>query len=312
MNRQSNDISASVRQKLLNISRAKNQEHQLTLTQYAIERLLFRLSMSQYKDQFVLKGAVLFSIWSEQPHRPTQDLDMLGWGDDSTSRIEQVFRDICDLEVEDDGIAFQTDSITVDEIRENQDYGGNRVLLTAQLGVARISVQVDVGFGDVVTPEPESIVYPTLLSFSAPHIRAYPRETVVAEKFQAMVSLGMLNSRMKDYYDLWTLACEFSFDGSILSSAIAHTFSRRQTQIPQELPLALTKEFSGDAAKQKQWSAFLRKGKLQPTNLSLGQVVDFLVEFLTQPTLAAAAHTSFNLVWPPSGPWLPASSLCSK
>lgn len=305
MNRQSSDISASVRQKLLNISRAKHQEHQLTLTQYAIERLLYRLSVSQYKEQFVLKGAVLFSIWSEQSHRPTQDLDMLGWGDDSISRLKQVFRDVCDIEVEDDGLAFLADSIAVEEIRENQDYGGLRVTLTAQLGVARIPVQVDVGFGDAVTPGPEDIIYPTMLSFSAPHIRAYPRETVVAEKFHAMIFLGMLNSRMKDYYDLWTLASEFPFNGQTLSTAIAHTFSRRQTRIPRELPLALTKEFTGDATKQTQWSAFLRKGKLQPANLDLGQVVVVLSDFLMQPTSAAADNDPFGLFWPPSGFWLP-------
>ena len=248
-------------------------------------------------------GAVLFSVWSEQPHRPTQDLDLLARGGDSPSRLEQVFRGVCELDVPDDGLSFQADSVSVEQIREDQEYGGVRVTLTAMLGVARIPIQVDVGFGDAVTPAPNEIVYPTLLGFPAARIRAYPRETVVAEKLHAIVFLGMQNSRMKDYYDLWTLASGFTFSGQTVSAAIASTFARRQTPIPREPPLALTGEFAGDAAKRVQWSAFLRKSRLQQVDLDLGQVVSVLRGFLMPPALAAADGATFSLVWPPKGPW---------
>ncbi len=196
------NISQSVRQRLLNVSRQQDVDFGVVLTNYALERLLYRLSRSDYKDKFVLKGAMLFRIWSDEPHRATRDLDLLAFGDPATAEIGSLFRDICNLSTEDDGVEFQSDSIRIDDIRDAQEYGGSRVRLNAVIAGARVPLQIDIGFGDAVTPSPEDTQYPTILDFPAPVIRAYSRETVIAEKFHAMVTHGIANSRMKDFYDI--------------------------------------------------------------------------------------------------------------
>jgi hypothetical protein len=200
------DVAASVRQRLLNRSRERGEDFQLTLIYFALERLMYRLSRSAYRDRFILKGAMLFSVWSETPHRATRDLDLLRRGDHEMSVLIHEFQEICRTPIEDDGMAFLPESISGEKIREGDEYQGIRLTFEARLGVARIPIQVDIGFGDAVLPKPEPLDYPTLLDFPAPRLLAYPRETVIAEKFQSMVELGIANSRMKDFFDLWFLA----------------------------------------------------------------------------------------------------------
>lgn len=212
-----------------NLARKQHEDFQLVLTRYAIERLLYRLTRTGYAAEFVLKGAMLFRLWADQPHRPTRDLDLLGRGDPSVDRLAAVFRAVCGAAVEDDGLLFDPATVTAGKIKEDQEYEGVRVECVARLGQARIDLQVDVGFGDAVTPGPVTVQYPGLLDLPAPELAAYPRETVVAEKFQAMVMLGIANSRMKDFFDLWVLARSFTFAGPVLAAAIRATFARRKT-----------------------------------------------------------------------------------
>ncbi len=296
-------VASSVRQRLLNLSRKQQEEFQGLLTRYALERLLYRLSQSEYQDIFILKGATLFSVWSNEPHRATQDLDLLGYGSKTIPEWEQVFRDICCVQVAVDGIEFKEETVRGERIKEDQKYEGVRLKLTAMLLNARIPIQIDIGFGDAITPAPESLEFPTLLNFPAPRVRAYWRETVVAEKFQAMVMLGIANSRMKDFYDLWFLSQKFTFAGETLGGAIKATFERRQTSLPLTPPLALRKEFSEDETKQKQWNAFIRKGKLKSDQQTLGEVVAILQGFLMPPSLAVAKGESFEQIWEPAGFW---------
>ena len=280
------NLAASVRQRLTNLSRERSEEFQFVLTRYGLERLLYRLSISPYAAQFILKGAALFQLWTGQPHRSTRDLDLLGDGAPSPERLQSIFSEVCSLAVDDDGLVFSPETIKAEQIKEDADYQGIRLRIECRLENARLTLQIDIGFGDAITPEPLSTTYPGLLEFPAPVLKAYPRETVVAEKFQAMVALGIANSRMKDFYDVWTLARQFEFDGALLSSAIRATFERRQTPIPTAPPLALTADFASDQSKATQWKAFLKKGKLVETPPSLTDVVKLLQDFLMPPTIA--------------------------
>ncbi len=297
------NLAASVRQRLLDLSRKQREEFQGLLTRYALERFLYRLSQSDHRDTFILKGAMLFSIWGNEPHRPTRDIDLLGYGENAVSHLEQVFRDICRVQVEADGIEFKDDTVRGEQIKEDQEYEGVRLKLTAILGTAQIPIQIDIGFGDAVNPAPELVEFPPLLDFPAPRLRIYPRETVVAEKFQAMVMLGIANSRMKDFYDLWFLSQKFQFEGEALGKAIKATFERRRTPLPKETPLALTPDFSEDSAKQTQWKAFASKGKLKTDGKTLSEIVTILQGFLMPPSLAVVKGEPFEKIWFPPGPW---------
>jgi predicted nucleotidyltransferase component of viral defense system len=298
-----NNMAASVRQRLINLSKKRGEDPNLVFIRYAVERLLYRISCSKQSTQFILKGAMLFSIWTGKPHRPTKDLDLLGFGDASAEGLRKIFRDICQTEVAQDGLEFNPDGIQITEIREELEYPGQRIRLESRLGNARINIQIDIGFGDSVVPEPTEIEYPTLLDMPAPRIRAYPPETVVAEKLQSMVSLGMLNSRMKDFYDLRMMAKEFQFDGDTLTEAIKATFTRRGTPIPDESPVALTEEFSSNPDKRTQWRAFLKTSKLEDAKLELSQVTDEIHKFLVPPVIAAANNKPFAKSWFAGGPW---------
>ena len=295
------NIAASVRQRLRNLAQTREEDFQYLLTRYALERLLFRLAESEYANQFVLKGACLFELWTDTPHRATRDVDLLGFGSNDIRNMETVFRNICSTAVADDGIRFQPSTVSGSRIKEEQQYEGMRIQMTAMLERAKVAVQIDIGFGDVITPQPEEVNYPTLLTFPAPHIRAYPKETVVAEKFQAMVDLGLPNSRMKDFFDLDAMARMFAFDGSLLANAIAATFFRRKTDIPTEAPTALTSRFAADETKNVQWQAFLKKSNLN--SLDLATVIERLATFLLPVARAAAAKTPFDKQWPAGGPW---------
>jgi len=297
------NLPASVHQRLLNLSKATAETFDLVLTRYALERLLYRLGTSQYADKFVLKGAMLLAVWGGGAHRPTRDLDFLGYGEPSDEQLIDSFRQICRTHVEPDGLEFNIESIRVTEIREQEEYNGRRVQFVAELGNARIPIQVDIGFGDAVTPEVYEISYPTLLEFPAPRIRAYPRESVVSEKLQAMVSLGMANSRMKDFYDIRMMARQFPFEGEVLVEAIKTTFDRRRTEIPKQIPMALSDEFARDPDKMKQWEAFLNRTGLTARAVSFPQTIDDLRQFLFPPVVAAANDSGFSQYWIAGGPW---------
>ncbi len=294
------NVPASVRQRLMQLSRDRGEDFQFVLTRYGLERLLYRLTQSPQAGQFVLKGAMLFQLWTGQPHRPTRDLDLLGQGTPSTDRLREAFQDICSLPVVDDGLVFRADAVRAEQIKEDDEYQGIRLRIEARLGNARIPLQIDIGFGDAITPGPQAVDYPTLLDFPAPQLPAYPRETVVAEKFQAMVQLAMANSRMKDFYDIWTLARQFEFAGPPLCAAIRATFERRQTALPSLTPLPLTTEFSTDPYKASQWTAFLRKGRLSMSPPRLDEVVALLESFLMPPTLALTANEPWDRAWSPT------------
>jgi len=297
------NTAASVRDRLLALARERGVDFQLLLTQYGLERLLYRLGQSAYKDRFILKGAMLFMLWGDQPHRPTRDVDFLGFGDSSEAGLQAIFRELCDLVVEDDGLTLMADSVRVEMIRDETEYGGMRVSLTSDLAGARIPIQADVGFGDAVTPEATEVEYPTLLANPAPRLKAYPRETVVAEKYQALVHLGLANSRMKDFYDLWVIASEFDFDGQTLSDAIRNTFSCRRTALPDRTPSGLRLEFYEDARKNSEWTAFIRKNQLNTAPPSLTEVCLLLQAFLLPPTEALVREEAFAAKWEPGGPW---------
>jgi predicted nucleotidyltransferase component of viral defense system len=297
------DLAASVRARLANLAKAQREDFQELLSRYVRERLLYRLSVSSYQDRFILKGALLFAYWTGTPHRPTRDLDLLGYGSTEIDLLEQTFRDLCSVEVQADGLEFQSDSVSGERIKENEEYEGVRIHLTAHLKNARIVLQVDIGFGDRVVPKPEDIEFPVLLDFPAPHLKSYSRETVVAEKFEAMVKLGMLNSRMKDFYDLWILGQRFSFKSDILSKAIATTFKTRGTPVPEDLPIALTAEFHDDQQKNTQWLAFLKKSRLSTDSKSLSQVSGALQAFLIPICRVIAKDEKHTQIWAPGGPW---------
>jgi predicted nucleotidyltransferase component of viral defense system len=285
----------------MNLARARNEEFGLILTRYGIERLLYRLSQSEYRSAFVLKGALLFELWIKRPHRPTRDLDLAGRQETTVAGMKKVFAEICAQPVESDGLAFDPKAVRAETIREELAYQGVRVRCLARLGNARIALQVDVGFGDVITPGPVKLQYPTLLDFPAPRLQAYPRETMVAEKFHALVRLGLINTRMKDFYDLWSLARDFEFDGQVLAQALEATFRRQKTEMPAADPLPLTAEFA--ESKAGQWRAFLRKNGLEAEGATLERVTEDLQQFLLPPARALAAKTKFALVWPARGPW---------
>ena len=298
------NVAASVRQRLLNLARARNDDFQRVLTQYALERLLYRLCRSDHASSFVLKGALLFLLWTDEPHRRTRDLDLLGAGDPSPERYAAIFRDLCALAVEEDGLVFDPASVTARHIREDNIYGGVRVMLTVGLQNARIHVQVDVGFGDAVTPEPVTVEFPTLLAFPPPRLLAYASETVIAEKFSALVALDMDNTRLKDFFDLWFLARSFVFDGPTLAQAIAATFERRTLPLPQDTPTGLTALFSSNPTKQAQWKAFVRQNVSAPFQmLTLPEVISAIATFLMPPLESLRNGATFPKHWEPGGPW---------
>jgi predicted nucleotidyltransferase component of viral defense system len=273
------NIGASVRARLLNLAKERNQPFDLLLTRYTLERLLYRLSSSKHRERFILKGAMLMTSWMADPFRPTRDLDLLGIGDSDPDTVIEVFREICAVKA-DDAVSFDIPGLTVDRIRDETEYGGLRIKTTANVDGAKVRVLVDIGFGDATEPGLVEIDLPVLLDQPVPHLRAYPFETVVAEKFQAMVALGRANSRMKDIYDIWLLARSYKFEGDRLARAIAATFARRKTHIPSERPDALTPAFAEDPTKQRQWATFLEDVAVNPG--SLAEVIGELATFLMQ------------------------------
>jgi predicted nucleotidyltransferase component of viral defense system len=293
--------SASVRQRLLNLATERKEDFGLVLTRYGLERFLYRLSISPHRDGFVLKGALLLQLWTAEIYRPTHDLDLLGRAL-SDINLRKVFTEVCSQNVEDDGLTFLPGTIRVERIRDEEAYEGVRVRVEARLGDARIPLQIDVGLGDTIVPASEELEYSTLLEFPAPKLHAYSKESVIAEKFEAMVKLGVANSRMKDFYDLWVLAQRFEFDSSTLAAAIQSTFKTRRTALPRSSPLALRTEFYELPTKQTQWRALLQKSKLKADS-SLKEIIEVIREFLMPVVDSVLNGNEENQVWQPGGPW---------
>ena len=281
-----NDIAASVRARLLNVAKAQGVDFNQVLVRFALERVLYRLSQSEHADRFLLKGALLFTLWYDMPHRATRDADLLGFGASDLESVTQTFRDIASVAV-DDGIVFDPASVIAEEIRKDAGYAGARILISGELARARCKTQIDIGFGDAVTPGPVDATYPVLLDdLPAPRLRTYPVYTVVAEKLHAIALLGMINSRVKDYLDLSVLLERETLDVETLAGAIAATFVRRGMAVPTSLPVGLTDEFSGDATRQALWHAFLKKNEL--AQQALPDIVSML-RMALEPALLRAA-----------------------
>lgn len=286
MNPANPNVAASVRARLLNVAKAQGVDFSQVLVRFALERILYRLTQSQHADRFLLKGALLFTLWYDMPHRATRDADLLGFGASDLASVAETFRDIAAVAV-DDGIAFDPTSVTVEEIRKEAGYGGVRVIIAGELAKARCKTQIDVGFGDAVTPAPVDSVYPVLLDdLPAPKLRAYPTYTVIAEKLHAIALLGMTNSRLKDYFDLSVLLERETLDTDLLAQAIKATFERRGMSVPDAVPIGLTDEFAHDSSRQSLWLAFLKKNELPPEPLPA--IVDRLRSALA-PALNRAA-----------------------
>jgi predicted nucleotidyltransferase component of viral defense system len=257
-----NTVAASVRARLLNVAKAQGVDFNQVLVRFALERILYRLSQSEHADHFLLKGALLFTLWYDMPHRITRDADLLGFGASDLESVAQTFRDIASVAV-DDGIVFAPASVAAEEIRKDAGYAGLRIFISGELARARCKTQIDIGFGDVVTPGPVDATYPVLLAdLPAPRLRTYPVYTVIAEKLHAIALLGMTNSRLKDYLDLSVLLDRETLDTDLLAQALKATFEQRGMAVPAGLPVGLTDEFAHDPSRQALWQAFIRKNEL--------------------------------------------------
>jgi hypothetical protein len=296
------NLAASVRQRLLNQARSQERPFQELLQYYAMERFLYRLSRSEYAKKFILKGALLLTAWRAPLSRPTVDIDLMGRTSNELDNIRLIVTNLCKTETEADGVQFEADSVSVARIKEDADYEGVLVRFHALLAGARIPMQIDIGFGDVIVPDPITIEYPTLLDFPPPRLVAYPKEAVIAEKLQALTDLGLLNSRLKDYFDMWLLSRLYDFEGASLVEAIRATFRHRSTEI-EALPAGLTDAFAVDPARQKQWVAFLRRSRFKTAHAQLGNIVQIVREFLQPPLSAAATGEPFEAAWTRSASW---------
>jgi hypothetical protein len=293
------NTAQSVRDRLLMISRETRQDYQRVMMRYVAERLLARLAETRYRELFVLKGAMLYVVWDPRPPRTTKDLDLLGFGTPDPQRMRIIFQEICKTATEDDGLSFEESTVEAIPIREDAIYDGVRVTMRVRVGRMPMKLQVDVGFGDKVVPAPEVQTFPPLLHENGPQIRMYRPETSIAEKLHAIVALGIANSRMKDYYDIWFLSNRFPFDLEILAAAIRETFTNRQTPIPDGIPIGLSDDFAAGRTKQLQWTAFVRKAQLAMDAPPFSRVVEAIRQFLL-PALQAAGG---SMTWTPARGW---------
>ncbi|MDO6746704.1 nucleotidyl transferase AbiEii/AbiGii toxin family protein [Gilvimarinus sp. 1_MG-2023] len=294
------NIAASVRQRLLNRARQQKRPFNELLQYYAMERFLYRLSQSAHAERFILKGALMLRVWQAPEARPTMDIDMLGQTDNQPQAIVRQITDVFNTPVADDGVVFNADTLNAEIIKEDADYQGVRLRFTGELAGARIPMQLDIGFGDAMVPAPQRNTYPTLLDLPAPELWCYSRESAIAEKFEAMVKLGELNSRMKDFYDIWLLARQFDFSAEVLAEAVKQTFTTRGTALPRALP------FNTDfiALKQPQWQAFTKRLNAPGVPTQLAEVCSVLADFLgllLEPQPAAAQLKQQH--WRAPGPW---------
>jgi hypothetical protein len=296
------NLTASVHQRLLNEAKATDRPFDEILQRFAIERFLYRLSKSRQSEHFVLKGALMLPVWSGPGSRPTRDIDLLGTIENSPEAVAEAMAEACEVDVERDGLLFAAGSVEARRITEDAEYSGVRVSLRATLGNARIKLQVDIGIGDSVFPAPSRIEYPTLLDFPAPELSGYPVESSIAEKFQAMVKLGLLNSRMKDFCDVWMLSGACDFKGDVLAEAIRRTFSRRGTPVTAD-SMVFDSKFARDSEKQTQWAAFVGRPGLEEAPGRFVDVAAVVASFLRPVARAIVEGSDFDLTWKAPGPW---------
>jgi predicted nucleotidyltransferase component of viral defense system len=303
MKKNNQGLPVSIQARLLNHARKQALDYNRVLERYALERFLYRLSQSPYSERFVLKGAMMMGVWLGEDIRPTRDADLLGFGELSNNSLLNIFGEVCELPIDPDGMVFAADTLTIEDIREDDPYGGRRITLFSHLGNARLPIQVDIGIGDTVIPEPEWLDYPSLLDMPPARLRVYHAETCIAEKFHAMNILGMANSRMKDFFDIAMLAEREAFDGAILAAAVRATFERRNTPLPTEIPVSMTRAFAKDADKQRQWKAFLTRNNL--INAASLEIVVKTIHAFLWPVVTALIETgSFSGNWKPIGHWV--------
>lgn len=302
------DAAASVRARLLNQAKAVREEFERTLVRYANERLLYRLGASAARDRCVLKGASLLTAWMRDPYRATRDVDLLAMGSSDDASIRAMLHEICDVPCPDDGLRFDLTGLLIEDLRTGKEYAGKRARFLAFLGAARIRVQVDFGYGDAIVGGSQEIEYPTMLAGLPPaRLRAYPREATVAEKFEAMVSLDMQNSRMKDFHDIWALSSAFGFEGNGLRQAIAACFERRGTSLGEEAPRALTAAFYSVPEIESRWRNYLAAGGVLVAPPAQFEVIgEQIIGFLGPLRRSILSHDSFDKLWEPGGPWVPA------
>ena len=300
--KQLKNVSASVHQRLLTLSRQSGRPFNEWAQYYALERWLYRLSQSDYQKQFVLKGALMLLAWKMPFSRPTRDIDLLGHVSNDLTFVRNAIASICRIPSDADGMVFDHESVTTERIAEDADYEGVRAKFRAFLGDANLPMQIDIGFSDVITPEATTIVYPSILGHPAPVLRAYNRETVIAEKFETMVKLGELNSRMKDFFDICGLARTGRFHGMELSRAIERTFSHRGTPLITG-PTCFTEAFATSPSKVAQWSAFLRRNNFTEAPNTFREAVNFIAEFLRPIVIASLEKQDWDFNWENGGPW---------
>ena len=299
------NTSVSVHDRLRNMAKESSRPFNELLQHFAIERFIYRLSKSPHADRFILKGALMLSVWSGPVSRPTMDIDLLGKIDNSIEEIKAVMRDVCKMDVEDDGMFFNEQTVSAARITEDAEYEGVRVRIKGNLGNARVSLQIDIGFGDVIVPGPGKVAYPALLEFPSPELNGYTMQTTIAEKYQAMVKLGVLNSRMKDFYDIWMLSRTFDFNGEVLAKAIERTFMNRKIDLTND-PVIFDPSFGRDGTKQVQWQGFIRKARLRNVPGDFEDVVAGIKMFLEPPVKYLVARRTFKSAWKASGAWIPA------
>ncbi len=302
MTRNLKNTTALVHQRLLNKARETSRPFNELLQHFAIERFIYRLSKSPHADRFILKGALMLSTWKSAVSRPTMDIDLLGKIDNSLEVIVAAMKDVCGIDVEADGMSFNAKTVTAARITEDAEYEGVRVRLQGGLGNARVPLQIDIGFGDVIVPGPTKITYPALLDFPAPALNGYSMESTIAEKFQAMVKLGVLNSRMKDFYDIWMLCRTFNFKGITLAEAVEKTFENRSTPITVD-PTTFDPSFAKDGDKKAQWQGFIEKAKLGDAPESFEDVVEVVKMFIRPLLVSLAQKRQFRSAWTAPGPW---------
>lgn len=296
------NVAASVRARLTNIAKESRRPFQEVLQYYGLERFLYRFSRTEHCSRFLLKGALMLRVWDAPETRPTRDIDLLGFVQNDVEHLVAIIRGVCKVDVDDDGLHFDATTVGGERIKEDADYEGVRIRFRGTLEKARIPMQIDIGFGDAVYPSAQEMSYPTLLDFPAPRLRMYPRETVVAEKLEAMVFLGTVNSRMKDFYDIWLLARQFDFTGAELVTSVAKTFEKRGTELGAN-PIALTEAFTDAQTTQRQWAAFIRRSNLVDAPATLEEIREPLRQFLIPVVAAVIEGRAFTAIWPAGGPW---------
>lgn len=303
MKKEVKNIEASIKTQLQNKAKERNRPFAEMLQYYGMERFLYRFSKSKYVDKFVLKGALLFTVWQIPERRTTLDIDFLARFDNQVANIETTMKDLCDVSVDPDGLMFDAKTVQGRKIKEGADYEGVRVKFVGFLDRSRIPMQIDVGFGDIVYPKTKVIDYPVILDFPKPHLKGYPAESVISEKFEAMIKLGLLNSRMKDFYDIWLMMHQFNFNGSNLAEALKRTFKHRKTDLPAGRPLFAEEIYDEKSDRQTLWRAFLRKDDIKHAPDKLFVTAKDIEKFLLKPLDAINKGIEYNGQWKASGLW---------